>query len=159
MGIEKEIEEVAPEVFFEYLKDSWDAINSLIGDLISDVGAAIINADGDMRAKADALENLGALREVLVIAASHIRDLNMYVDHDISELSDLFVKVAKGLLVVYGYLKAGISLREVEIALSNLTVDVSIFIGDTVRHTIEKVRGLQEAQGSAAVAAAQGSSA
>jgi hypothetical protein len=154
LGFEEEIEKVAPEAFFNYLKDDWDAVNSLIGDLIFNIKAAIADADGDMRAKADALVSLGALREALVVAASHIRDLNMYVDHDTSELSDLFVKVAKGLLVLYRYLKAGWPLREIEADLSDLTLDVSIFIGDTVRHTVEKAGGPKEAQVSAA---AQGS--
>ena len=156
MRFEEEIEKVAPEAFFNYLKEDWDAVNSLIGDLIFNIKAAIANADGDMRAKTDALVALGALREALAIAASDIRDLNMYVYHDTSELSDLFVKVAKGLLVLYRYLKAGWPLREIEADLSDLTLDVFMFIGDTARHIIEKAGGPKEAQGSAA---AQGSSA
>jgi hypothetical protein len=151
LRVEEEIGKVAPEAFFDYLKDSSDALDSIIGDLIRNVKVAIINADGDMRAKADALENLGALRQILAVTVSHIQDLN----HDNSELSDLLLKTAKGLLVVYEHLKAGASLREAELALGDLTLDVSIFIGDTVRHAVEKMKGPQETQGSAA----QGSSA
>lgn len=150
MRFEEEVEGVAPEAFFEYLKGSWDAVNSLIGDLIYNIKAAIANAAEDERAKADALEDLGALREALVVAASHIRDINVYVDHDTSKLSDLFVKVAKGLLVVHRYLKDGRPLREIEADLGDLMLDVNMFISDMVRHAIERAVGPQEAQVAAA---------
>jgi hypothetical protein len=156
MGFEEEIEDIAPEAFFDYLKESWDAVNSLIGDLIVNIKVAIANANEDERAKADALKTLGQLLEALVVTTSHIRDINVYVDHDTSKLSDLFVKVAKGLLVVHRYLKDGRPLREIEADLGDLMLDVNIFIGDMVRHAIEKAAGPQEAH---VAVAAQGSSA
>jgi len=154
LGFEEEIEDIAPEAFFDYLKESWDAVNSLINDLISDIKVAIANANEDERAKADALKTLGQLLEALVVAASHIRNINVYVDNDTSKLSDLFVKVAKGLLVVHRYLKDGRPLLEIEADLGDLMLDVNMFIGDTVRHAIEMAKG-QANSGSAA----QGSSA